>query len=84
MAAGLCPKCDHRIELGDDPEIGQRCQCKLCRADLVVVWLNPIELAVVDYDEFDRFEGDFYGENFQKIKKGKGDFHANRKAQEDY
>lgn len=69
MAGGLCPKCAHKVDLGDDPEIGQRCQCADCRSDLVVVWLNPIELSIVDYEDYDQFKGDFYNENFQKIKK---------------
>jgi Zn-finger nucleic acid-binding protein len=82
MTFGLCPNCDNRIDVGEEPDIGLHHYCETCQAELVVVWLNPIELSIVDYEDYDLLDGDPYPSNFQKMKKNKGEYNANRKAQE--
>lgn len=64
MAMAFCPECDTRIDLGPEPEEGQKVTCSNCGAYLQVVATSPIELDWVfeeyddfdDYDEFEEFE----------------------------
>ncbi len=82
MPYSYCPKCDHKVDVGEDPDIGLRFYCDNCQAELVVVWLNPIELMINDFEDHEQFNGDLYDVNFQKITKKKGEYHGNRKTQE--
>ena len=81
MSVSDCPNCGYQVNLGEGPEIGLKLFCDSCFADLVVVWLNPIELMVNDYEEYGQFDGDYFGENIQKIRK-KGDKDGSWKIQE--
>jgi Zn-finger nucleic acid-binding protein len=81
MAFGLCPNCGSKVDIGSDPDIGLHPICESCRAELVVVWLNPIELSIIDYEDYGQFDDDLYVENIQKIRKNKGEYDANRKNQ---
>lgn len=68
MAKGYCPECDNDINLGRDPNKGQKVSCPSCGAYLEVVGLSPIELDWVfeddeeleyEYeDEFDDYDDD--------------------------
>ena len=82
MPYSYCPKCDHKVDVGLDPDIGLRLSCESCQAELVVVWLNPVELMINDFMDYEQFEGDLYDENFQKISKKKGEYNGYRKTQE--
>lgn len=82
MTFGLCPNCDAKIDVGGDPDIGLHYRCESCLTELVVVWLNPIELSIIDDQDYEQFDDDSFSENFQKIRKHKGEYHANRKTQE--
>ncbi len=55
-----CPSCDYKITIGGRPRIGQRVTCPACRAELQVIWLDPLELDFPfdDEDEFDEDEDD--------------------------
>jgi hypothetical protein len=57
MSKGFCPNCEIEVDVSDSPRVGQKVTCKACHSDSVIVWLNPIELEIIDYDEFDE---DFY------------------------
>ena len=81
MAIGLCPNCEGKVDIGSEPDIGLHHSCETCQAELVVVWLNPIELSMIEYDNYGPFDDDLYTENFQKIRKVKGEYDANRKNQ---
>jgi hypothetical protein len=65
----MCPECNHKVDVGEDPDIGLHLYCETCLADLVVAWLNPIELIIVGIDDYAQFDGDPFSENFQKIRK---------------
>jgi lysine biosynthesis protein LysW len=43
-----CPGCGSYVNVGPRPKMHQRFSCNTCDADLIVVWLEPVEL---DYDE---------------------------------
>jgi len=44
MTVATCPDCERKINLGPDPEEGQRVTCSNCKADLEVISLTPPEL----------------------------------------
>ena len=44
----LCLDCQHPLDFGSDPEIGQQQVCPQCNAVLEVTWLFPLSL---DYPE---------------------------------
>jgi alpha-aminoadipate/glutamate carrier protein LysW len=55
--AVVCPECDNPIVVdADEVEEGETVQCDECGADLEIVSVDPVELAVVDqlgYDDED-------------------------------
>ena len=84
MPYSFCPGCDVKITIPEDPDIGLHCSCAACRAELVVVWLNPIELMQIDQPDQEDFEGDYIVDNIQKIRKKKGEYHGNGKTQKKF
>jgi lysine biosynthesis protein LysW len=46
VAAAFCPECEHRLKLGNHPHEGQQLICPVCKTDLEVVSLSPLELDV--------------------------------------
>jgi lysine biosynthesis protein LysW len=44
MVIGACPECDADVSFAEAPLLSQRIACPRCRAALVVIGLNPIEL----------------------------------------
>ena len=55
--AVVCPECDNPIIVdADDVEEGETVQCDECGADLEIVSIDPLEVALVDeagYDDED-------------------------------
>lgn len=41
---GVCPKCQHHIEIGENPEIGSSVVCPSCHTSLEIIWLFPLSL----------------------------------------
>lgn len=66
MIFGICPYCESKVDVGGQPEINSHIICKTCQIDLVVVWLNPIELLIMDYGDYELFDDDPYHEDIQK------------------
>lgn len=81
MTFGVCPNCENKVDVGGEPEIGIHHLCETCRIELVIVWLNPIELSIIDYEDYGQFDDDSYSDVFQKIKKKKGVYNGNGKTQ---
>ncbi|MGB2962832.1 MAG: hypothetical protein WBB69_02490 [Anaerolineales bacterium] len=81
MTFGVCPNCENKVDVGVEPDIGIHHLCETCQVDLVIVWLNPIELSIIDYEDYGQFDDDSYGDVFQKIKKKKGVYNGNGKTQ---
>jgi lysine biosynthesis protein LysW len=44
MITTFCPECEHSLNLGAQPYVGQRVICPQCGARLEVVSLRPLEL----------------------------------------
>ena len=40
----FCLDCERQIELGQDPQIGQRIKCPHCEVELEIINLEPLEL----------------------------------------
>jgi alpha-aminoadipate carrier protein LysW len=52
--AVVCPECDNPLTIdADEVEEGETVQCDECGADLEVVSVDPLEIAVVDESGYD-------------------------------
>ena len=52
--AKLCPECDNPLEIDEDEvEEGDTLTCDECGADLEVVTVEPLEVALVDAEGYD-------------------------------
>ncbi len=60
MATAFCPDCDHWIDVGARPKVGQQVVCSNCGAELEIISLEPLELDWVYYEP--EGEWDFEGE----------------------
>ena len=79
MSYGICPNWNNKVFIEMEPEIGFRIVCETCQTPIVIVWLNPIELSLIDYDDYEIIDE---GSNTNKFKKSikKGDYDAPRKT----
>lgn len=44
MTKADCPACGAKVNVNAKPKMGQKVVCTACKADLEVVWLEPVEL----------------------------------------
>jgi alpha-aminoadipate carrier protein LysW len=51
MPRGSCPECEADVQVDDDVDKGDLCECPDCGAALEVVGLDPIELDVAPEEE---------------------------------
>ena len=52
--AVVCPECDNPLTIDtDEVEDGETVQCDECGADLEIVSVDPLEIAVVDQTGYD-------------------------------
>ena len=52
--AKLCPECDNPLDIDEDEvEEGDTLTCDECGADLEVVTVEPLEVALVDAEGYD-------------------------------
>ena len=65
MKRGECPNCDEMVDVGDSPIVGNYVRCQKCGVELIIVWLNPLELDFTYYaddedyiyEDYTDFEG---------------------------
>lgn len=64
MAFAACASCGAKVNVGKNPELGQRFTCPSCDDVMEVVWLDPIELdwPIDDDEDYDEFEDEDYDE----------------------
>lgn len=62
-----CPSCLAVFALNVDPEVGQLVVCPQCEAQLMIVWLYPLEVDFVD--EMIASEADLDVESIKKKKR---------------
>jgi len=52
--AKICPECDNTLDIDEDEiEEGETVTCDECGAELEVVTVDPLELALVDAEGYD-------------------------------
>ena len=56
MASAKCPYCGARVNVGENPKMGQRFTCQDCEDVSEVVWLNPVDLDWVDEEDIEEEE----------------------------
>ena len=56
MDYGICPNCENDVLLEEEPAFGIHVLCETCQTELVITWLNPIELELIDYEEYEEYE----------------------------
>ncbi len=44
MITADCPSCGAKVRMQVKPKMGQKTTCLMCKAELEVVWLEPVEL----------------------------------------
>jgi alpha-aminoadipate carrier protein LysW len=59
MDAGECISCGHQIPIKGETRMGMKVTCSQCKAELEVVWLDPIELDW-PYEDDDDADEDYY------------------------
>jgi len=58
MKKAECPSCGSTINLGSNTRMGQHLKCPVCRTELEVTWLDPLELDWLYDDEEEEEEYD--------------------------
>ena len=65
MKNGSCPNCEQMVDVGDSPLVGHYVRCPGCGVELIIVWLNPLELDFTYYSE----DEDYIYEEFDDLEK---------------
>ncbi len=61
--AVVCPECDNPLTIDtEDVEDGETVQCDECGADLEIVSVDPLEIALVDQAGYDDEEATRHGD----------------------
>ena len=58
-----CPSCGASVKVTSSVKLGEIIKCTLCKTDLEVIWLDPLELDLVyepdeELDDFDYDDSD--------------------------
>lgn len=46
MIRAICPICQLKLEIEQEPKVGRLVNCQSCQVELVVTWLYPITLDI--------------------------------------
>ena len=68
MEHGTCPNCEKKVIFEKEPEFGLHVLCETCQTESVITWLNPIELELIDYEEFQTDEEFEEFEDFEEYE----------------
>ena len=52
MPTGTCPECDADVHVDTDADKGDIVSCEECGTDLEIVGLDPVELDIVEEDDY--------------------------------
>jgi len=55
MKSSICPQCEQLVNVGETPLVGNIIRCQKCGVELIIVWLNPIELDFAYYPEDENY-----------------------------
>jgi alpha-aminoadipate/glutamate carrier protein LysW len=53
VPTGTCPECDADVHVDTDVDKGEIVSCEECGTDLEVVGLDPVELDIVEEEDYD-------------------------------
>lgn len=53
LPTGTCPECDADVHVDTDADKGDTISCEECGTDLELVGLDPVELDIVEEDDYD-------------------------------
>ena len=56
MPTGTCPECDADVHVDTDVDKGEMVNCEECGTQLEIVGLDPVELDIVDEEDYDEDE----------------------------
>ncbi len=56
MPTGTCPECEADVRVDTDADKGETVQCEECGMALEVVGLDPVELDIVEEEDYDEDE----------------------------
>jgi alpha-aminoadipate/glutamate carrier protein LysW len=56
VPTGTCPECDADVHVDMDTDKGEIVSCEECGTDLEVVGLDPVELDIVEEEDYDEEE----------------------------
>ena len=56
VPTGTCPECDAEVHVDMDTDKGEIVSCEECGTDLEVVGLDPVELDIVEEEDYDEDE----------------------------
>jgi len=59
----FCLECERKLDLGNNPQVGQRIKCEYCEVQLEIINIDPLELDWI-YERHDtRWDAPFLEEN---------------------
>ena len=56
MPTGTCPECDADVHVDTDIDKGEIVNCDECGTQLEIVGLDPVELDIVEEEDYDEDE----------------------------
>jgi alpha-aminoadipate carrier protein LysW len=56
VPTGTCPECDADVHVDMDTDKGEIVSCEECGTELEIVGLDPVELDIVEEEDFDEDE----------------------------
>ena len=56
MPTGTCPECEADVHVDTDTDKGEITECEECGVQLEVVGLDPVELDIVEEEDYDEDE----------------------------
>ena len=56
MPSGICPECDADVHVDTDADKGETISCEECGTELEIVGLDPVELDIVQEEDYDEDE----------------------------
>ncbi len=70
MAFAACASCGSKVNVGKNPELGQRFTCASCDDVMEVVWLDPIELdwPIDDDEDYDEYNDEDFEEEDEDLE----------------
>jgi alpha-aminoadipate/glutamate carrier protein LysW len=56
VPTGTCPECDADVHVDIDADKGETVECEECGTQLEIVGLDPVELDIVEEEDYDEDE----------------------------